>query len=644
MPLRFGPGPVFIHESIAATRRWQLYAVRSLFVLGLLLALYFVIGLLGRTPQSFSISVLASLGEEFYYAISTTQLVLVLLIAPAATAGAICVDRARGTLTHMMVTDLTDSEIVLGKLSARLLPVFALVGATVPVLALAGLLGGIVIEALATLTLITAALAVLVSALALAISVRATKVHEVLMAVYGIEAVWILGPLVWSLLEDVADLPGPPDWYVNINPFVLAWAPYDASFGVGFEFYALVLCTVILVSAGLIAYAVLRLRAWATRGSAARTPNSIVAFRSAKVRRLITACATRAFSWISRPRAWLQATRRRPSLDSDPVLWREWCRGRPSRLARIIWGSYFALALAGTAWAVLIAITIDGYDPDVIGLISGMQATIGLLLVSIHAPTALAEERARGSLDVLMTTPISTDRIVLAKWWGAYQVVPALAFLPAFAALIVAFTHPEIPAAFNRIAPPHDPVGWIDRVAFACLPTALLLAQGAVVTSFGLALATWMRRLGRAIAASVAAYALVAFGWLVALEMGAVPSILSWLALIARDDQDAFRFFTTIEASTCPLGAQITPFQSLEWAAALSRYAFYIGHVIVLLFTMGVAFLFLGLTLATFNRSMGRMPERPRRAPRPPRKLKTARPPHIPAVGSREPVLVQASV
>ena len=32
MPLRLGPGPVFVHESIAATRRWQLYALRSLFV------------------------------------------------------------------------------------------------------------------------------------------------------------------------------------------------------------------------------------------------------------------------------------------------------------------------------------------------------------------------------------------------------------------------------------------------------------------------------------------------------------------------------------------------------------------------------------------------------------------------------------
>src|SRR6266481_529210 len=39
MPLHLGPGPVFVHESIAATRRWQLYLVRSLFVFGLLASL-----------------------------------------------------------------------------------------------------------------------------------------------------------------------------------------------------------------------------------------------------------------------------------------------------------------------------------------------------------------------------------------------------------------------------------------------------------------------------------------------------------------------------------------------------------------------------------------------------------------------------
>ena len=303
----------------------------------------------------------------------------------------------------MLVTDLSDSEIVLGKLAARLLPVFALVVATVPVLALAGLLGGIIIEAIATLTLITLVLAVLGCALALAFSVRATKVHEVLMAVYTIEAVWILGPLVWYLFDELGLSTTPPDWYVNINPFVLVWAPYAWPNSVGIESYALVAGVPIVLSAGLVAYAVLRLRAEAKRGGVRRS--------------------SRATTWISRARTWLEARRPGPSLDEDPVLWREWQRGRPSRLARIIWGFYAVLALAGTVISIVIA--SSGGDTDMIGVISGFQATFGLLLVSINAPTALAEERTRGSLDVLMTTPLSTDRIVLAKWWGAYRVVPA---------------------------------------------------------------------------------------------------------------------------------------------------------------------------------------------------------------------------
>ena len=203
MPVRFGPGPVFIYESIAAARRWQLYALRSLFVLGLLagmgLAWYSTVAQSGVFAGGVTIAQLAALGESFYFAIATVQLALVLLVAPAATAGAICVDRARGTLTHMCVTDLTSSEIVLGKLAARLSPVFGLVAATVPVMALAGLLGGVIIDAIVTLTLITIVLAVFGCALALAFSVRATKIHEVLMAVYAIEAVWVVGPGVWML-------------------------------------------------------------------------------------------------------------------------------------------------------------------------------------------------------------------------------------------------------------------------------------------------------------------------------------------------------------------------------------------------------------------------------------------------------------
>jgi hypothetical protein len=211
--------------------------------------------------------------------------------------------------------------------------------------------------------------------------------------------------------------------------------------------------------------------------------------------------------------------------------------------------------------------------------------------------------------------------------------------LPALGALIIGFAAPDVPPRFTRPGQAHDPLGWIDRVAFVCLPTAILLAQGAVVTSFGLALATWMRRVGRAIAVSVASYVVIAFGWLVSVEL--LPSALSWLGLFGSNDQDSAEFYAMVAAGLCPAGAQLIPFLSLMLDASVIRYAFYIGHVIVFLTTIGIALFLLGLTLATFNRSMGRMPVGRRRAPTRRRTAPSASAPHLSAVAARTPVLSQ---
>ena len=135
---------------------------------------------------------LAGLGENFYYGVAGIQLALALLAAPAATAGAVCVDRALGRLAHMFVTELTDSEIVLGKLTARFASVVALVFASIPVVAIVSLLGGIIPEALVILTVVTLAVALLGCSLAMALSVRASKPHEVLMVVFTIWTGWLL--------------------------------------------------------------------------------------------------------------------------------------------------------------------------------------------------------------------------------------------------------------------------------------------------------------------------------------------------------------------------------------------------------------------------------------------------------------------
>ena len=62
---------------------------------------------------------------------------------------------------------------------------------------------------------------------------------------------------------------------------------------------------------------------------------------------------------------------------------------------------------------------------------NGVQVSVGLLLLGVTAATSLAEERARGSLDLLLSTPLSTRQIVMGKWLGVIRKAPLLAILPA---------------------------------------------------------------------------------------------------------------------------------------------------------------------------------------------------------------------
>ena len=124
--MRHGLGPVFGNEWLTTSRRWQVYAGRALFVSALLVGLWSVWVSRVSGQQIPTIQLEAIVGQGFFMAIVFTQMTLILLIAPAATAGSICQDRSSGKLIQLLGTDLSDSEIVLGKLAARILPVLGL--------------------------------------------------------------------------------------------------------------------------------------------------------------------------------------------------------------------------------------------------------------------------------------------------------------------------------------------------------------------------------------------------------------------------------------------------------------------------------------------------------------------------------------
>jgi ABC-type transport system involved in multi-copper enzyme maturation permease subunit len=425
----------------------------------------------------------------------------------------------------------------------------------VPVLALAAHLGGIAPKELVRLEVVTTGGAVLGCTLALLLSIGARRLHEVLVATYVLLMGWVLGYPILITIQLTALgrwLPGGwTHWLLEVNPYWLALGPVlglgSSPPGEEWRFLAGTL--------GL-STALAGLAAWRLRPAALANP-----VRSRR-------------RWWPARLAWSWAG---ASLDAHPVFWRECRLQRPSLWLGLLWASYVVGAVLFTALAVGECAARGPGRTLWAGWFNGFQAAVGLLLLSLVAPAALAEERARGSLEVLLSTPLSSRGLVLEKWWAYYRAVPALALLPALVAAGFAIPHQR----------------WLGVV----LTAGLVLAEGAAVTSLGIALATWVSRPDRALLLSAAASVLVTVAW--------VPLVV----FLFQGNELSLGL-----ASASPLlGVAVITIEMDHGPPAV--WPLRVSWAILWIFAYStVALVFLQATLATFDRCLGRVtPAAPRR-------------------------------
>ena len=386
-----------------------------------------------------------------------------LAIVPAVTAGAICQDKMRGGLALMMVTDLSDAEIVLGRLASRLVTVLGVIFCGLPVLAILTSLGGVDPVDVVTGTMVIIGVSVLCVCLAMTFSVWAASAHEALMATYAAFAVWFLAFFAWTELRRGA---GPAADLLQFgNPVWLLLAgerqPAVRSPAVRLGF----LIASLIISAVLTSLAIWKIRTVTLR------QNNTPARRRRPAR---LGALNRCLHGFGSPAA---------TIEGSPVLWRELHHRPPTRWGQAIWRLYGVSSVFFAYASVFI-------NPNIAPGTLAFIVSIGLLLVGVHSATVLAEERSHGSLDVLLATPLSSRSIVLGKWWGAFHPVPRLAVL----AGLIAFG-----AAVGRSL-------FVAALAYSVLTTALVLAFGAFFTSLGLAIATWQPRIDRAVGFSVGAF------------------------------------------------------------------------------------------------------------------------------------------
>lgn len=188
-------GPLFRWELVRLARRGQDARARFILAGGLLLALSLVTiiwfsdvparELFFGTSQHLTLEESATFGSHFAMAFLFAQLAVFILLTPACAAGGIAEEKERRTLDFLLVSDLTNREILLGKFLGRLVFLLGVMFAGLPILAMTQVYGGVSLIFLLLGYAITTTTVILLSAIAVTTAVYAQTYRGALFWAYG---------------------------------------------------------------------------------------------------------------------------------------------------------------------------------------------------------------------------------------------------------------------------------------------------------------------------------------------------------------------------------------------------------------------------------------------------------------------------
>ena len=431
--------------------------------------------------------------KDFLSATITTGLVglhfiAALLIAPIAAADGFSRERIRTMMPTLLVTDLSVRRIVLETFAARLVPAIWMWLCLLPITLFTVPWCGVDPEFVGMMEGVVFGTILVGVATTLGLSLWSGRTFVALMGGY---VLW--GSLFWMIASGFAP---PGSWIASASPYFVLAGTWNRAPKPGWGDVCL------FVGLGVNAATILLALIAATLRPVMRSSWHRARRRHQRWEGLRGA-------W----EGWLQRLAG-PSLDTNPVLWQAWRRGRNSWGEQIFWTLY---VLATCIMTVLCVHEFWGGQiarPDLAGL-TGYEVAIGLLAVTIRAAGSWSEEKGSGpeGLDVLLATPLSASAIVMGKWWAAFRAVPLIALLPLLSSLILAADAPTLPILPSAIQAPSPPIPLrpIDRGAVPAVILGQVVVYGALFVSLGIWIATRCRRPSQAVLWTVVIYVVIAF-------------------------------------------------------------------------------------------------------------------------------------
>lgn len=406
-------GPLFSRESLILPRQFRHYLMRSGYVAAFFILMYTAGQVAFGWQQVRNIGDVTRFGSLVFQVFSIVQLSLVLFFALLFSAGRVAQEKDGRTLILLLMTDLRDRELVLGKLSASLLVVGVLLATSIPVFVMVHMLGGVGLDQVGWSVALCAATGLAAGSWGSLVAFWRDKTFQTL-------AIAVLGTVLFlGCVEVVVAFSGDSSTvgYLAglLNPFRALFdilAPLVASSVAG---------EVVRVSAGpsvaaLVAVAVLlnvvtisRLRTW--------NPTPTV-FDNAKAKEDEETAAVAAKT--SRP-IW-----------RNPVIWREIRTRAYGRKIFAVKLAYLAIAAAAIFW--LVGAGTSG--TLILGMISPAGFTfvslslLSLILINAQAVTAFTSERDAQTLELLLVTDITAREFIYGKLGGIFYNTKELLLIP----------------------------------------------------------------------------------------------------------------------------------------------------------------------------------------------------------------------
>ncbi|QGJ68370.1 Hypothetical protein PBC10988_0290 [Planctomycetales bacterium 10988] len=171
------------------------------FLLGFLIWVYS--WSMDRYYSGTSMAAAAKFASQYFIAFSWLEVFTVLLVGPAMFAGTIAEERERRTIEYLFATDLSNWEIILGKLGSRFLIILELLFGGFPILSLAMLMGGIQFVDLLYLLAILLSVLLMVSGLSMVVSVSSIRARTATQGCYLSIIIYLALPIGYILFKEL---------------------------------------------------------------------------------------------------------------------------------------------------------------------------------------------------------------------------------------------------------------------------------------------------------------------------------------------------------------------------------------------------------------------------------------------------------